>query len=324
MSHLHKISWIWNLFPLSQISEDIVAICVQMPDCRSLPFVPKNSVLAVSQFLSSCPFSFATDLSTINYFLIRSPLSELCAPASNCSVDIELICWVICARQEFCVRWIRISATYSFQNSTTQSTDALGYWVTSFFETSHHLCGDGIRVSFRCLAESSVPLLFIAGAKECPVSSRESLRFLTCSEFEMHLSELPPSSNRCHWTLAWRWSVLQNFQVQCLILEVFLDRLENLQSMWILGNIPLEPNRFSINSKWFSVRIGQSKFFKLIIPSSGDEQLRRDQETPSWTIIRTKSGSSWSSYEKPFWDGRIETISGSTFDEFSRRRFIEN
>ena len=31
--------------------------------------------------------------------------------------------------------------------------------------------------------------------------------------------------------------------------------------------------------------------------------------TSSWTIIGTKSGSSWSSWEKPQWDGRIETIS---------------
>ena len=31
--------------------------------------------------------------------------------------------------------------------------------------------------------------------------------------------------------------------------------------------------------------------------------------TSSWTINRTKSGSSWNSHEKSHWDGRIETIS---------------
>ena len=31
--------------------------------------------------------------------------------------------------------------------------------------------------------------------------------------------------------------------------------------------------------------------------------------TSSWTVIGTKSGSSWSSYEKSLWDGRIEAIS---------------
>ena len=41
---------------------------------------------------------------------------------------------------------------------------------------------------------------------------------------------------------------------------------------------------------------------------AGDEQLR-DQLFSSWTIIRTKSRSSWSSHEKSQWDGRIEEIS---------------
>ena len=53
---------------------------------------------------------------------------------------------------------------FSFQNSTTRSTDDLEHWVTSFFETSNHLCGVGILFSAKCVAQSSVPLLFITRA----------------------------------------------------------------------------------------------------------------------------------------------------------------
>ena len=39
------------------------------------------------------------------------------------------------------------------------------------------------------------------------------------------------------------------------------------------------------------------------------EQTSTRSTTSSRTVIRTKSGSSWSSYQKSFWDGRIEAIS---------------
>ena len=46
--------------------------------------------------------------------------------------------------------------------------------------------------------------------------------------------------------------------------------------------------------------------------------------TSSWTVIRTKSGSSWSSWEESQWDGRIEEISRvyirCKFEEKIRRR----
>ena len=58
---------------------------------------------------------------------------------------------------ELCVRSIRsemyVSVIFLFQNSTTQNTDTLEHWVTGFFEWSHHLCGDGTPLSFRCMTE---------------------------------------------------------------------------------------------------------------------------------------------------------------------------
>ena len=85
-----------------------------------------------------------------------------------------------------------VSANLSFQNSTTQSTDALEYWVTGFVESFHHLRGYGIPSSFKCISESSVPLLFVSKADECSVSSRESLHVpLDFSEFDTHCSECP-------------------------------------------------------------------------------------------------------------------------------------
>ena len=82
-----------------------------------------------------------------------------------------------------------VSVILSFQISTTQSTDALEHWMTGFFESFHHLCGDGISFSFRCVIESFVPLVFVSRAEECPVSSREFLLvILDFFGFEMRLS----------------------------------------------------------------------------------------------------------------------------------------
>ena len=53
----------------------------------------------------------------------------------------------------------------------------------------------------------------------------------------------------------------------------------------------------------------QSQRGEIYCAHQGDQQHRRDSTTSSWTRIGTKSRTSWSSWEKSQWDGRIEAIS---------------
>ena len=46
--------------------------------------------------------------------------------------------------------------------------------------------------------------------------------------------------------------------------------------------------------------------------------------TSSWTIIGTKSGSSWSSWEKPQWNGRTEAISRPNIRQNCEEKLVED
>ena len=46
--------------------------------------------------------------------------------------------------------------------------------------------------------------------------------------------------------------------------------------------------------------------------------------TSSWTVIEAKLGSSWSSWEKSQWNGRIEEVSEFIFDTIARRKSVED
>ena len=124
--------------------------------------------------------------------------------------------------------------------------------------------------SFRCVAESSVPLLFVSRAEVCPMSSRESLRVIL---------DVPGISDTLFWIYCpcpfdglrhWHEhdSIFKVFKFHVSALQVFMDLLEDLQWRKSWENIQLELDRFSINSKQFSVQTGLSKFFYLIFPSS--------------------------------------------------------
>ena len=130
------------------------------------------------------------------FFLLRifswSTLSDsesveqtLLTPAWNCSADVELMCWVDCAKQEFCVRWILIEVC---------GTSA--FFPFSEFHDSKHWCV-GCPISLRCptilaTMESHfpssklrvlVPCCSSTGPKndQCPCENL-FMQFLTCSD----------------------------------------------------------------------------------------------------------------------------------------------
>ena len=90
---------------------------------------------------SICSFSFVVNLSAV------ISLSFCFRPNSahqlgDCSVGTELVCRANRSKQEFCVRCIRIevygvSVLLSFQNSTTDSTDAfVSGWLVSLLRST--------------------------------------------------------------------------------------------------------------------------------------------------------------------------------------------
>ena len=119
-----------------------------------------------------------------NHFLFLEPCQMHSAPlAVSWCQNESPFCWVNRSKQKFSVRSIRIevqriSVILSSQNSTTQSADALEYWMIGLFESFHHWCGGGTPFSFKCITENCTPFLFVSRAEECPVSLRESLRVI--------------------------------------------------------------------------------------------------------------------------------------------------
>ena len=158
----------------------------------SCDFTHINTPLVTDSFCFSCPFSssvtpncsnqFATAPQTLSSFterIIRNKSSVFEASALKCMVCLPF---------------------FFFQNSTTQSTNALEHWMTCIFESFYHLSGCRISFSFRSVRKkSSLPLLFISRTAERPVSLRESLRvildFFLNSKYKFHHVLL--LSNRC-------------------------------------------------------------------------------------------------------------------------------
>ena len=141
----------------------------------SLEFVPKNSLLATQAFLSSCSFSFATDLSKVNSFepesieltlYTNSPLlrrywagllSELCT--TNSLIEESALKWMVHIPLLF-----RIPR---FNALLPQNTGC-----PSFFEEFHHFFSYGVPFSFKFLGVRPVPFFFVSWTEEWPRSSR--------------------------------------------------------------------------------------------------------------------------------------------------------
>ena len=58
---------------------------------------------------------------------------------------------------------------FFYQDSTTQCTDTLEYWMTGIFESFHHLSCFRIPFSFKFVKKSSMPLLFVSRTEKRPV-----------------------------------------------------------------------------------------------------------------------------------------------------------
>ena len=120
----------------------MLLICFPLLDHSSWVLVLRSPLLAV-------PFFEITYRSPSQQFLhaqvrlIMCQLSRFFTPTRNCSEDTELICWVHCAKQEFCIRRFRIEMdrTYSafpFWESSIQRIGTSQCWMSTFFEILHH------------------------------------------------------------------------------------------------------------------------------------------------------------------------------------------
>ena len=101
---------------------------------------------------------------------------------------------------------------------------------------SNHLCGDGIPFSLRCVVVSSVPLFFIIRCLGMTsvlarTSSRNYWLVRISKDIVLDLS----LSNRCYWTLTWRWVDLQNSQVQCFDLADIFGTFGRFPMRNVLG-----------------------------------------------------------------------------------------
>ena len=231
MSHLHKtfVTWssisnFWrhsrNLFLDERLSHP--GVCT------------KEFISCGFTFFSSCSFSFADS----SHHLVTAPL-----------ILTWFAEWIV--RNKSSVRWIRIevygiSATFSFQNSTTQSTDALEYWVYSFFQMSYQLCGNGIPIFLQVCSWEFRTASFSSpgpGNVQCPVQS-----------MSLNIDMKMIRSSKCPGSLFWF----------CKSFGVF----------WRFSSKVSPGNIFHSNSigspsiqKKISIWIWLSNFFKMIIPS---------------------------------------------------------
>ena len=215
-------------------------------------------------------FSFVVNLSEVNYFsfdfrpnsshqletapktlswfaewIVRNKSSVFEASALKCMVSLLL-----------------------FSEFHDLSTDALEYWMIGLFESFHHLCGDRIPSSFRCFIVSSIPLPFVSRTEKRPVPVRESFRvFLDFSEFKYKFLHFLFLSNRCRWTLTWRWSGLRIPKVRCSVFATHSGSLEESAMTQVLGKYWTRTqsvlHRFQI-----ILCMKQWKCFNLIFPSS--------------------------------------------------------
>ena len=164
--------------------------------------------------------------------------------------------------QEFGVRSIRIEVygvSIIFQDPTTQSTDTLEFWMTSIFESLHHLRGCRVPFSFRCLQDRE--------NVQCPCETIFAFSS-TFSEFEIQNSTISfsyPIDVVEHWHE--NDSVCEFFRFDVPFSQINLDLLRNLQWRKSRENIPLEFNCFSVVSLQFFVRREHLEFFHLTFPS---------------------------------------------------------
>ena len=206
------------------------------PGTCTLSFPTARPTSTSSNFLS-CEIEPSADPRHVSIGCLAQPTTFT---ESDCSVDTERV-------RSIRIEVYGVSVILSFQNSTTQSTDALEYWTTSFFESFHHLCGGRIPYCFRCTTESSKPFLFV-----CSVLAR----ILTFSEFEIHCSEFP----------LFVFSKSLNIDMKMIRSSKFSgSKFRSCKSFWIFWR---NSNDASPGKKCYSNSIGS-----LSIPSNSLEDL---------------------------------------------------
>ena len=178
--------------------------------------IPKVLHLAISHWLTVTGFSKRFFLCL--FFLCQT---EFFTPVRNCSVNTELIYRMNDSEQELCVWSIRIEVygvpvIFLFQDSTTRRPVSLKLWSPIFLQ----VCKEEFHtISFRHQdrGTSSVP---------ARISSQSPRLFLN-SKYKFHRFLF--LSNRCCYTLTWRWSVLWIFRFNVSFSHVMRDFLKNLQ-----------------------------------------------------------------------------------------------
>ena len=107
---------------------------------RSPGCFPETQKLYCFRF-HTCQYTFGQGFLLFSLSLFFLCQAELFTPTRNCSVNTEMIYRMNNSEQELGVRSIRIEvfpAILLCQNSTIQSTNTLGYWMTCIFESFHH------------------------------------------------------------------------------------------------------------------------------------------------------------------------------------------
>ena len=250
-----KLSHIGFLSQVFQISEVVLAICLEMPHCRILEFCTKEFASCGFTFFSSCSFTLATDFSTVDslWFGVHW---------ANSSHQLDTAPLIL----SWFAEWIVRHNSSVFDESALKCMVHLPLFFSEFHDSQHwcpwtlgdqflwnvpHLCGDGISFWFRCVVDSSVPFFFITWAYEWPVSSREPPRVIRdlfeTPNASFWISSLRPIDVIEHWHEG--DPSFYMFRLNVLILQVFLDLLEDLQRGKSWEIFHSNSNRFSVNSK---------------------------------------------------------------------------
>ena len=265
MTHPRKLLEIGFLSPVFRSSEDILAICFQLRDHHSLKFCAKEFTSSGFTFFKSC-----SEVGSFSFGLCPNSSHQLETAPEILSWFAE---WIVLHKSSVFDEsaWkCMVSLLFSFlripHNSkhwASWKLDDWYLWIVPLFEWPWKpIFPSGVLLR--------VPYRFISSPGPRNVQSpRENLfaYFLTFSEFETHCSEFPLFVHSMSLNIDMKMirsskSSGSMFR-SCMSFCVFW-RISNVAS----PGISLELNRFSINSKQISGRIGLSKLFYLIFPSS--------------------------------------------------------
>ena len=193
-----------------QSSEDFRSACFQTR-VESLERTQVSSHLEHQHSSVSLLWLF---LSQQNSQVPFHPLAGLIAPIRSCSVDTELIRRVNYFEQEFCIRMESFpSSVLRIPRLKALAPVKIGWFVS--LDCCTRWQGYGIPLPQVCNFEilTTLPHLQDQWTSHvlARISSRTAWLFLNSKYKFHHFSSL---SNRCCWTLKWRWSGLWSSRVQ--------------------------------------------------------------------------------------------------------------